>query len=601
VSAATICGIIALERIASLTPEPLRGADGMSAASALCAALLALSLVVRSLSLKRAPVVIETIGLVVASVPLIGYVFGAEALFSNPLYTQMALHTALGHVCLFIALLLVQPQQGWVEVLLAEDAGSRMARRVLPVTVVAPLIFALLVAEAVELNLMTVEFRLAVLTATIIFATVTAVIFFAYLTNLAERRSAEAEEAYLRSEMLRQQMELSAVRAEKLAALGKLVGGVAHDFNNMLNVILGNLELLAEDPHGADHDEYVSEAIDASNRAAALTAQLLAYGRKSNLKPANVPLEDEIDGALRMFSRVCPANISMIRKFHGQGMAVRLDPEALRQSVLNVLINARDAMPGGGEIRIVTERTTLDGAALARFHEAETLPSGPYAVLRIEDTGTGMKPEDAARASEPFFTTKGVGEGTGLGLSTVAGFCRQSGGALGIASVPGVGTSITMAFPASTIGPAPAPTVTGPAEKETRKPGGILIVDDDAALARIMATQLARVGHSVRTAHDARQALSALQDGPLPEVVLTDMAMPGEMQGQQLAAIIRERYPNVEIILMSGYASQSQQEQIATDIDMPFLQKPIDVRTLRTIVARVTAGAGPVPSDGSDT
>jgi len=592
-ASAGIVVTIALEQILGLTPTAHSGSDDMSLASTLCAALLGASLLLRALRFVMGAVVVDTCGLVVAFIPLIGYVFGAQTLYHNPLYTMMALHTALAHVLIFVALLLSAPARGWIEVLLSPDPGSCMARRVLPVAVIVPLFFALVVAEAVEREYMTVEFRLAVLTFMVIGCTVTAVLGFAHLTNRAERRSTEAEAAYLRSEMQRQQTELAAARSEKVAALGKLVGGVAHDFNNTLNVILGNLELLAEDPDRKMHRTYVSEAIGASNRAADLTRQLLAYGRRSRLHPVLTDLETEAEAAIAMFRRVCPANITITRKFDSPGLTARVDPAAFQQAVLNVLINARDALPDGGEIHVSGKREHLEGAAVTGFHGSEILPAGTYATLSVEDTGNGMTPEVAEMSTEPFFTTKEVGEGTGLGLSTVAGFCRQSGGGLRIDSAPGTGTLVAMAFPAApgASGEVPA-SDTDEAAPLTTTPRGVLIVDDDEALTRVMATQLERAGHTVRVALNAAKALAVLEEGPLPEVVLTDIVMPGEMQGHHLAARIRQRYPDIEVVLMSGFASAAQREEIASTADLPFLQKPIDVRTLRTIVGRSTEPQG---------
>lgn len=591
-AAAVVFASILLEQTISLTPDPHRGTDGMSLASAVCATLLGLSLLLRARRLGLASITVDTLGLVVAFIPLIGYVFGAKTLFYNPLYTMMALHTALGHVMIFVALMLTDPGRGWIEVLLSHEPGSRMARRVLPVAIILPLFFALVVAEAVDRAIMTVEFRLAVLTFMIIFCTVTAVIGFAHLTNRAERRSTEAEAAYLRSEMQRQQTELAAARSEKVAALGKLVGGVAHDFNNTLNVILGNLELLAEDPDRKMHRTYLTEAIGASNRAADLTRQLLAYGRKSQLRPVLTDLESEVETAIAMFRRVCPANITLTKAFATPGLTIRADPGALQQAVLNVLINARDALPEGGTILVTGRREHLEGAAVTGFHGTETLPAGTYATLAIEDSGIGMTPEVAEMATEPFFTTKKVGQGTGLGLSTVAGFCRQSGGGLRIDSAPGTGTLVAMAFPAAPGTATPGPEDSTETITHTTQPRGVLIVDDDEALTRVMATQLERAGHTVRTALNAARALELLEEGPLPEVVLTDIVMPGEMQGHHLAARIRQRYPDIEVILMSGFASAAQREDIEAVAGLPFLQKPIDVRTLRTIVGRSTEPNG---------
>ena len=465
-AAVTLFVIVVLEQVASLTPGTKTESDGMSLASIASALLLGASLMLRTRSRVTAAVVVDTLGLVVTTVPLIGYLFGSATLYGNPLYTQMALHTALCHAILFVALLLASPRRGWIAVLLGDEPGSVMARRVVPVAIVIPLILSLIASMAVKNNLMTVEFRLAVLTFLIIASTVVAVLGFANLTNRAERRNAMAQAAYLNSERRRQEVELAAARSEKVTALGKLVGGVAHDFNNTLNVILGNLELLREDPDRKAHEEYVADAIAASHRAAALTRQLLAYGRKSRLDPVRITVAAEIDGALSMFRRVCPSNIALHKDF-GEGTdRVRLDPDAFQQAILNVLINARDALPQGGTIHIATRTERLDGAAGAGYRDDESLPAGAYVTVRFADDGIGMSPEIAARATEPFFTTKKIGEGTGLGLSSVAGFCLQSGGGLRIDSTEGVGTTITMAFPVCREAPA-----TDPGSAETFRHG----------------------------------------------------------------------------------------------------------------------------------
>ncbi len=577
-------GVIVLEQTAGLTPETLRHGDGMSLANIASALLLSASLALRTNGQDRAPIVSDTIGLIITMVPLIGYLLGSSALYDNPLYTQMALHTALGYATVFLALLLMAPQCGWIAILFEGEPGSVMARRVLPVAIMGPLILSLVATKAVERNLITAEFRLAVLTFLVIASTAAAVLGFAAMTNRAERRSTEAEAAYLQSERRRQKIELAAARSDKIAALGTLVGGVAHDFNNTLNVILGNLQLLHEDPDKNTHQGYVEEAIKASNRAAALTRQLLAYGRKSRLCPIPLVLEEEIASALTMFRRLCPANIAIRKEVDKSRTQVQLDPDAFQQAALNVLINARDALPNGGSIQVVTRTERLEGAVVSGFQDAETLPPGCYVTVRFEDDGIGMSPEIAAQATEPFFTTKSVGMGTGLGLSTAAGFCRQSKGGLRIDSTEGNGTTVTMAFPVYS----GAPRAEGEGIKAGRKAPAwrhkILVVDDDMALARVMVNQLELDGHDVRLARDAVEALRALEDGPLPDVVLTDIVMPGEMQGHHLAVRIRQRFPDIRVILMSGYSSEGYREKTFAKLGSPFLQKPVDLRTLRTVI-----------------
>lgn len=566
--------------------------DGTSVASMAAALMLAASLCLRAFGLFRVAIVVTTVSSALVSVCILGYIFDAQALFDNPVYTKMALHTALAYFALHGALVLSEPATGWIAILLAPDVGSQMARRMLPVMVAATLLFCWMAKLAVERDLMTVEFRLALLAFMIIASTGGAVIGFAHLANLSERRSQAAEAAFLRSERRRREVELSAARAEKVEALGQLVGGVAHDFNNTLSVILGNLELLERVPDGAQRSEYLSEAIAASNRAANLTRQLLAYGRKSQLDPVPMRLDAAVMPALEMFRRVCPPNIEVIRDDGAADAAIRVDSGAFQQALLNILINARDAMPDGGRITVRFSQRRLEAAEVEGFGGAETLPPGEYVTVSVEDNGPGMSAEVAARASEPFFTTKADGEGTGLGLSTVQGFCRQSGGGLRIESTPGTGAIVTMAFPnagsASGSGAPGGGYGNGHAVAAIRR--GILIVDDDEAVTRVMVRQLELDGHVVEVAHDAEAALERLDRAPLPEIVITDIAMPGRIQLHHLARRIGQRYPGLPVLLISGYDSTSRREEIATLVDLPFLQKPINLRTLRTVVGRLLLG-----------
>lgn len=592
VSAALILLIVGLAIVAPTRPDLFRETDAMSLATMIDFGLLAGAILQVWTGRRRGTSTrgeCATAGLAVTTVPLLGYIFDASSLFGNPVYTAMALHTALCFAALFVALLLCAPQRGCVGVLLAPEHGSQLTRRILPVVTLAPVVLCAFALEATYREIVTADFRLALLATLMIASNAAAVIGFAHVTNRAERRSAAVAAALRESERARQASELATARAQKIEALGQLVGGVAHDFNNTLMVILGNLELLEEDPDPSTRKTYVSEAIDGARHAAHLTSQLLAYGRKSRLEPEIAILDDLMPDALTMFRRVCPANIDLVTDFDAGGARVRIDVDTLKQALLNLLINARDAMPDGGRITVETQRAHRDSAMVQGVQDTEMLPAGAYVSITVRDTGPGMTADVAARASEPFFTTKGVGEGTGLGLSMVAGFCRQSGGGLAISSREGHGAAVSMIFREHEGEPRSARVADSVTLPETER--SILIVDDDAHITRIMTRQLAPDGHIVRTAPDAESALAILaNEAERPALVITDIVMPGPLQGHELAARIRRLYPDIALILMSGYDSASRREAQKAHKDMPFLQKPIDRATLRAAVASALDG-----------
>ncbi len=582
-AASAIVVLVIVNLNTPLLPAEYRSRDGMSVASMLAALLLATGLAMRSFRIHGVAIICTTLASALISVCLIGYLFDAQDLFDNPVYTKMALHTAIAYLALHGSLLLSEPGKGWIGVLLGPETGSQMARRVLPVIIAATLVFCMFTKRAVETHYMTVGFRLALLTYLIIAAAAVAVIGFAYLANLAERRSVAAEADYIKSELRRKEMELAAERAQKVEALGLLVAGVAHDFNNTLSVVLGNLELMEANPDAEQRQGYLAESIAAANRAALLTQQLLAYGRKSRLSPRLVRMDDALDPALTMFRRVCPASIEISRDLAFGEAVVRLDAVAFQQAVLNILINARDAIEGGGTITVIGRAGPMTAQDVAGIGGTDTLAPGAYATITVRDTGVGMDPDTARRAAEPFFTTKQSGSGTGLGLSTVSGFCRQSGGGMRIESSPGHGTDVILAFPVVER-PKDEDLPTEVATTRHVACGGILVVDDDEPVHRVIANQLELDGHSVRVAGDAEEALALLREGLRPELVIADIIMPGAMQGYDLAARIRQRYPGLPVLLMSGYDSAANREKLATIGDVPFLQKPINLGVLRAAV-----------------
>ncbi|MFC4670169.1 response regulator [Seohaeicola nanhaiensis] len=568
--------------------QPFDPHDGMSVATALSAVLAAASLILwdreRNGALRAVRITLESFGLVLVMVPLIGYAMNAEALFANPIYTKMALTTVLGFGCLFTGLLLSDPGHGWVQIVLAPDPGSQLLRKMLPFLVLVPAVFGLAMARSFDLSSDNV-FRLSLLTFFAMVSTAMSAVFFTRYTNLSEKRAARAGGVLRESEQARHAAEIALSRSQRVEALGKLVGGVAHDFNNSLMVIMGNLELIEADKDETARRAYVAEAISASRQAAHLTRQLLAYGRKSRLEALPNVLDDLTSLTITMFRRICPADIVIHTDLDAARAVVLVDGANFQQALLNVLINARDAMPNGGEVFVSTRTSYLAAPALSGYCDDGTMGPGTFVKLAVRDTGVGMDPATLARAEEPFFTTKPAGEGSGLGLSAVSGFCRQSGGGLRMASEPGVGTTVTMAFPRSSE-LATGVSAQPPAIAEPVPMARILIVDDEPSVTRVMARQLQLDGHLVRVAQSADQALTILEVEPLPELIITDLIMPGTIQGHQLVEIILEKYPGAKVLLMSGYESERRRKELARVPPLAFLQKPIDRATLRIAVAR---------------
>ncbi|MCB1342752.1 MAG: response regulator [Pseudooceanicola sp.] len=578
--------------VAPVNSEMFGKPDGFSIATSICSLLGALALLLWDTNdragLRNLRIMAESAGLLLASVCAIGYLLNAEALFAHSLFTRMSLLTTIGFLLFFVALLLRDPHQGWIQVLLAPESGSRLLRRLLPFMVFIPLLFFAFVEHSVGLG-RDDEFRVAILTFSISVSVAMSAIFFTYLTNQSERRAQHARMVLLDSERARQAAELALSRSQRIEAMGKLVGGVAHDFNNSLTVIVGNLELLAEDPDPEARESYVKDAITASSQAAHLTRQLLAYGRKSRLEALPNSIDDLCETTLAMFRRICPSNIDIHTDLNAGRVVVLLDSANFQQALLNVLINARDAMEEEpGEIFVSTRATYLAAPTLSGYSDDGRLNPGNYVKLAVRDTGHGMDRATMEQATEPFFTTKEVGEGTGLGLSAVAGFCRQSGGGLRLESEPGVGTTVMMAFPQSSRlaagGRLPHVEEDGPVSASR-----ILIVDDEPGITRVMARQLQLDGHVVRVAQDAEQALSILEVEPLPDLIITDLMMPGPIQGNRLSEIIHDRYPGAKVLLMSGYESERRRNKLAETQAIAFLQKPIDRATLRVAVGRALA------------
>jgi signal transduction histidine kinase len=372
-----------------------------------------------------------------------------------------------------------------------------------------------------------------------------------------------------------------AAESQKLESIGRLAGGVAHDFNNLLTIILasgGEARAAARQGRPAD-PELLDEVLGAAGRAAELTRQLLAFARKQAIAPVTLDLNEQLRASQKLLRRVIGEEIQVVEQLQPGIWPVRCDPGLLGQVVLNLSVNARDAMPGGGTLTVSTANVTVPpGEAVP---EAGVHP-GDYVALRVADTGSGMPPEVTAHLFEPFFTTKAPGRGTGLGLSTVYGIVKQSGAHIGVQSAPGRGTAFEILFPRCEPAPPPAP------DAEAADPGGhetVLVVEDEPGVRSAVAGTLRAAGYQVLEAADAAQALAQAGAAGRLDLLITDVVMPW-MRGEEVARLVAQRHPGVPVIFMSGHPLREEGSPAPGPAGGDFLPKPFPPEALR---ARVRA------------
>ncbi len=387
------------------------------------------------------------------------------------------------------------------------------------------------------------------------------------LERRVEERTAEREQA------LAQVHEM-----QKLDSLGQLTGGLAHDFNNLLMAILGNLEMMSrrigtEDPTR----RLIDGASRAAERGAALTKRLLAFARRQELRPEPIDVARLIEDMSDLLRRTLGPTIELAASFPNDLSLVHVDPNQLELAILNLSINARDAMPQGGKLMISAQRETVDN-----FNARELAP-GEFVRIAVSDSGSGMDEATLKRAAEPFFTTKGLGKGTGLGLSSVYGMAKQSGGAIAISSRVGVGTTVELWLPVA-VGAEKRVVLGVPAavardDCAKTRACSILLVDDDPMVAETTVGMLEVLGHRVKVASSGGRALEMLVADTSVDLVITDYAMPG-MTGKELARRIRETRPNLPVVLASGYAELAAQD----DSGLPRLDKPYALDKLASVI-----------------
>ncbi|HTZ27901.1 MAG TPA: PAS domain S-box protein [Streptosporangiaceae bacterium] len=420
------------------------------------------------------------------------------------------------------------------------------------------------------------------------------IVVTAAVRDVTERTEIQAERERLKTQAERDRLERQLQQAQRLESLGQLAGGVAHDFNNLLGVITSYVAFIAEEVRHPEHEgsgESVLSDLEqvqlAAERASALTHQLLAFARREVVQPRVLSLNEVVTGVMELLSRTLGEHVRVITELSDDLDVVLADPGQIEQILVNLAVNSRDAMTGGGTLTIETSNVNVDAAYAAS--RADLVP-GRYAALKVSDNGAGMPQEVVDRAFEPFFTTKPKGEGTGLGLATIYGIVVQAGGNVRIYSEPGLGTTITVMLPVTDH------ARPGDDRQSAEVQGGsdevLLLVEDEAALREVARRILSRNGYEVIVANNGQEAIEAASryEGHIDGLV-TDVVMPG-MQGKELADRIREIQPDIGILFMSGYTQGILGAQGVLESGINLVEKPFNEATLLQKVREALRAAG---------
>jgi signal transduction histidine kinase/ActR/RegA family two-component response regulator len=393
------------------------------------------------------------------------------------------------------------------------------------------------------------------------------------LVNADLHRRVEAETA------ARVQAQAQLFQMQKLEAIGQLTGGIAHDFNNLLMVIINGLQVLAQSDNQRLRERALRRTQEASWRASELTRRLLAFARRQALHPERVDLPQQVDSLRLLLGQGLRDNVDLRTEMADDLWPLEADFGALELALLNLVVNARDAMPDGGWLTIAAHNSAVDGATAARHGVA----AGDYVQIAVEDTGVGMTPEVLEKVFEPFFTTKGSGRGTGLGLAQVYGFTQQSGGTAWVESRLGEGTTVRLLLPRShrEVREQPAPP-SQVSKAEPRSDLRVLVVEDETSVAAAVLDMLTQLGHRGRCVETVASALALLADTGQTDLVLSDVLLPGGETGLDLAREMRNRRLGVPVILTSGYGGAVTQR--LSTMDLPFLHKPYRIETLQQAI-----------------
>jgi len=407
-------------------------------------------------------------------------------------------------------------------------------------------------------------------------------------TERALHRLNETLEQRVNAEVAaRAKTEAALRQSQKMEAVGQLTGGLAHDFNNLLAGVIGSLELLSvrlDQGRTDDLQRYIRSALTSASRATALTHRLLAFSRRQTLDPSPTDLNTLIEGMMELLQRTIGPMVSYSTRL-SQGLWLTLcDTNQLENALLNLTINARDAMPDGGQLTLISENLTLDEPVAQEIG----LQPGEYVALGVRDTGVGIPPEKLGYVFDPFFTTKPLGEGTGLGLSMVYGFAKQSGGGVRIESTVGEGTSAWIYLPRhhgqSPSSHAPTPTDLPPASVEGRT---VLVVDDEPNVRMLVTEVLQEMGLHTLEAAEGPGGLRILDSDAHLDLLISDIGLPGGMNGRQLADAAREKRPSLRVLFITGYAEGSVLQRSNASYDYEVLTKPFTITALEEKVRRM--------------
>ncbi len=495
----------------------------------------------------------------------LGYAYDVPTLYSMGLFSSMSLPTTLSLLAIAMSMLAGRPHQGVSSLFAADDSGGRLARRMLPAVLFVPALFGWLRVWSERAYHVPAPFGVAmVITSTIL------VIGAMLWWTASSLRNADAEKRAAEASVKRTEAQL--LQAQKMDAVARLAGGIAHDFNNLLSVILSYSQMIIADL--PDDDEVradVEEIERAATRAEALTRQLLMFSRQEVFEPKDVDLNLIVSDMKKMLSRLIGENIQLETVCAEDLGLVRADAGGLEQALMNLIVNARDAMPDGGRILVETANVELDSTYAEEHH---AVVPGPYVMVAITDEGGGMDAATQQHIFDPFFTTKPKGKGTGLGLSTTFGVIKQNGGTIWLYSEVGAGTTFKIYLPrVESSGPA-RQTVVEP----TRSLLGtetILLVEDEAQVRAVASRILTECGYEVLVAADGVEAQRIADDYVgLIDLLITDVVMPGA-NGPQVAKRVQAKRPDTKVMFISGYTDEAAIRNGLVETGAVFLQKPL--------------------------
>ena len=576
--------------------DPAR-AGQTSPASAACVAMIGGACLCRNRPWLSGA--LAALALVISGVALLGYAYGVRDLYAVYLFRTMALHTAAGLFVIALDSLLARPETGISAIILSPGVGGRATRRQLAFMVV-PAAIGFLLLRAVASGDLGMAAAMALLVVITIVPLGMLILRDGYALNeLETERARSAIQQAAASEELKTRLaaqadalqresadralaEQNLARAQRLETIGQLTGGIAHDFNNLLMAIGGNLQLILRrlpTEHAARR--FAMGARDAVERGSKLTAQLLTFSRTQKLDIRAVEIDPILTNSRGLLAPTLGPNITVRTRLNAPGAWALADPDQLELAILNLALNGRDAMADGGELFIESGmcRTRLG----AEGEEKEFLSIG------VRDTGSGMTPAVAARAIEPFFTTKTRGQGSGLGLAQAYGFVKQCGGDLVISSERGRGTTVQLLLP-STRAPVQTPSLPTPSESGTENAAAdhrlLLVIDDDDSVRTVLVQALRDCGFTVIDASDGASGLDLLTHHA-PAAAIIDFLMPG-LNGADVARQARLRQPHLPIIFVSGYYETIALEEIVGAV---VLRKPVDMTQLRRTISSVLADA----------